>query len=143
MNIVILSGRLTKDADVRRSASGDNMAIARFSLAVDRKGKKEEGQQTADFINCVAFGKTAEVIEKHTSKGTKIMVRGRWQTGSYKSNKDGSTVYTNDCIVDEFEFAESKKDTQGSAPSAPEYGKPDQDGWMNVPDGIDEELPFN
>lgn len=140
MNFVLISGRLTKEADVRYAASGDNMAIARFTLAVDRRGKKEDGQQTADFINCVAFGKTAETIEKYTTKGTKIILRGHWQSGSYK-NKDGATVYTNDCIVDEFEFAESKKDTQETAPSAPAHT--DSDGFMNIPDGIDEELPFN
>lgn len=137
MNIVILSGRLTKDAEVKYSQGSDSMAIARFTLAVDRKGKKQEGQQTADFINCVAFSKTAEVIEKYTSKGSKIALRGHWQSGSYK-NKDGVTVYTNDCIVDEFEFGESKKDTQDNAPSAPV----DQDGFMNIPDGVDDELPF-
>lgn len=138
MNLVILSGRITKDADVRYAQSGDNMAIARFTLAVDRRGKKEEGQQTADFIGCVAFGKTAETIEKYTSKGTKIMLRGHWQTGNYKT-KDGATVYTNDCIVDEFEFAESKKETQETAPSAPA----DKDGFMST-DGVDmDELPFS
>ena len=83
--------------------------------------------------------KTAEVIEQYTSKGTKISLRGHWQTGNYK-NKDGATVYTNDCIVDEFEFAESKRDTQETAQSAPATSN---DGWMNIPDGIDEELPFN
>ena len=137
MNLVILSGRLTKDADIKYAQGSDNMAIARFSLAVDRRGKKQEGQPTADFINCVAFGKTAEVIEKYTSKGSKIALRGHWQSGSYK-NKDGVTVYTNDCIVDEFEFGESKKEAQGNAPSAPA----DQDGFFNVPDDIAEDLPF-
>ena len=137
MNMVVLSGRLTKDAVVTY-ASNDNMAIAKFTLAVDRKGKKEEGKQSADFIQCVAFGKTAEVIDKYTSKGTGIILRGHWQTGSYQ-NKDGQTVYTNDCIVDEFEFKEPKKETQETAPSAPA----DKDGFMNIPDGIDSELPFN
>ena len=138
MNRVIISGRTTRDAEIRYSQGGDNMAIARFTLAVDRRGKKEEGQQTADFINCTAFGKTAETIEKHVFKGTKIMVCGRWQSGSYK-NKDGQTVYTNDCVVDEFEFCERKADTQDNAPEAPT----NNDGFMNIPDGIDEELPFN
>lgn len=138
MNIVLLGGRFTGDAKITWTQSGDNMAIAHFTLACDRKGKKEEGKQSADFINCVAFGKTAEVIEKYTGKGSKVMIRGHWQSGSYK-NKDGQTVYTNDCIVDEFEFCESKKETQETAPSAP-AGK---DGFMNIPDGIDSELPFN
>jgi single-strand DNA-binding protein len=129
---------MTNDTKITYPQGGDNMAIAHFTLACDRKGKKEEGKQNADFINCVAFGKTAEVIEKYTGKGSKVMVRGHWQSGSYK-NKDGQTVYTNDCIVDEFEFCESKKETQETAPSAPA----DKDGFMNIPDGIDSELPFN
>ena len=139
MNVILLGGRLTGDATIAYAQSGENMAIARFTLAVDRRKQKNSADtQTADFINCVAFGKTAEVIEKYTSKGTKIMLRGHWQTGSYKSNKDGKTVYTNDCVVDEFEFCEGKKETQETAPSAPV----DKDGFMNVVDGINEELPF-
>lgn len=138
MNIVLLGGRFTGDSKITYAQNGDNMAIAHFTLACDRKGKKEEGKQSADFINCVAFGKTAEVIEKYTGKGSKVMVRGHWQSGSYK-NKDGQTVYTNDCIVDEFEFCESKKETQDTAPSAPV----DKDGFMNIPDEIDSDLPFN
>jgi single-strand DNA-binding protein len=134
----MLAGRMTNDTKITYAQGGDNMAIAHFTLACDRKGKKEEGKQNADFINCVAFGKTAEVIEKYTGKGSKVMVRGHWQSGSYK-NKDGQTVYTNDCIVDEFEFCEGKKETQETAPSAPA----DKDGFMNIPDGIDSELPFN
>lgn len=139
MNLVLLAGRMTKEATISYAQNGDNMAIAHFTLACDRKGKKEEGKQSADFVNCVAFGKTAEVIEKYTGKGSKVMVRGHWQSGSYK-NRDGQTVYTNDCIVDEFEFCESKKETQETAPSTP---KTSEDGWMNIPDGIDSELPFN
>lgn len=137
MNIVILSGRLTKDAEVRYSQNGDNMAIARFTLAVDRRGAKD-GQQTADFITCTAFGKTAEIIEKYTSKGSKIALEGHWQTGSYK-NKDGQTVYTNDCIVDKFEFGESKGQTQDNAPKAPSIP---EDKWVSIPDGVDMDLPF-
>ena len=136
MNLVMLKGRMTNVATISVSAN-DDMTIARFTMAVDRKGKKVEGKQNADFIPCVAFGKTAETIEKYTDKGTAILIRGHWQTGSYQ-NKDGKTVYTNDCIVDEFEFCESKKETQETAPSAPV----DKDGFMNVVDGINEELPF-
>ena len=141
-NYVIISGRLTRDAAITYAQNSDNMTIARFTLAVDRKGKKEEGQQTADFISCVAFGKTAEVIEKHTTKGTRIMVRGHWQTGSYK-NKDGQTVYTNDCVVDEFGFAESKN-ASGNSDSATREPAPSAAGdeWMQVPEGLDEHLPF-
>ena len=115
------------------------MAIASFTLAVDRKFKKD-GEQSADFINCKAFGKTAEVIEKYVSKGTKIIVEGRWQTGSYK-NKDGATVYTNDCMVESIEFCESRNASQQSGNERPQPMK-DSDGFMNIPDGIDEELPF-
>jgi single-strand DNA-binding protein len=138
MNIILLCGRFTGDAKITYAQNGDNMAIAHFTLACDRKGKKEEGKQSADFINCVAFGKTAEVIEKYTGKGSKVMVRGHWQSSSYK-NKDGQTVYTNDCIVDEFEFCESKKETQETAQSAPV----DKDGFMNVEGMADADLPFN
>lgn len=138
MNIILLSGKLTGDAKITYAQGGDNMAIARFTLACDRKGKKEEGKQNADFINCTAFGKTAEVIEKYTGKGSKVMVRGHWQSGNYK-NKDGQTVYTNDCIVDEFEFCEGKKETQETAQSAPV----DNDGFMNVEGMADADLPFN
>ena len=116
------------------------MAVAKFTLAVDRKYKKD-GEQNADFINCTAFGKTAEVIEKYVTKGTKIIVEGRWQTGSY-TNKDGNKVYTNDCMVENIEFCESKSQQAQNNAQAP---TPNGDGFMNIPDGIDdsEGLPFS
>lgn len=135
MNKVILLGRLTRDPEIRYSAGAEQKAVAKFSLAVDRAYKRE-GEQSADFINCVAFGKSAEFAEKHFRKGQKILVEGRWQTGSY-TDKSGGKVYTNDCIVEHFDFADSKKD--GAPPDQPT----DADGFMNIPDGIDEECPFN
>ena len=135
MNKVALLGRFTKDPDVRYSAGEKQTAIARFTLAVDRRFNRDE--QSADFISCVAFGKTAEVIEKYMKKGTKVSVVGRIQTGSY-TNKDGNKVYTTDVIVEEIEFAESK----GSSSNA-EAPKKTDDGFMNIPDGEDEALPFN
>lgn len=144
MNKVILVGRLTKDPEVRYGGS-NNSAVARFTVAVDRRFKREGDDQTADFIGCVAFGKTAEFIEKYGRKGTKYVIEGRIQTGRY-TNKDGQTVFTTDVVCENVEFAESKG-TAGSdsgfngggfAPSS-DAG----DGFMNIPDGIDEELPFN
>ena len=152
MNRVILMGRLTRDPDIRYSQSGDNMAIARFTLAVDRRGRKSENgsdQQTADFISCVCFGKTAEFADKYLRQGTKIAVTGRIQTGSY-TNRDGVKVYTTEVVVEESEFAESKAAGGASTPSnnyqaspAPSPSSDIGDGFMNIPDGIDEELPFN
>ena len=145
MNKVILMGRLTRDPEVRYGGANNN-AVARFSLAVDRRFKREGDEQTADFINCVAFGKTGEFIEKYAHKGTKFVVEGRIQTGSY-TNKDGNKVYTTDVVVENVEFAESKNSQGGGSnfggnsdftPSS-DAG----DGFMNIPDGIDEELPFN
>ena len=137
MNKVTLIGRSTKDADVRYSQGDKPMAIARISLAVDRKFK-QEGQPTADFINCIAFGKTAEVIEKYVVKGTKIAVVGHIQTGSY-TNKDGQKVYTTDVVIDELEFCESKsQQMQNNAPVASQ----NSDGFMDIPSNY-EELPFN
>ena len=151
MNRVILMGRLTRDPDIRYSQSGDNMAIARFTLAVDRRGRKSENgsdQQTADFIGCVCFGRQAEFAEKYLRQGTKVAVTGRIQTGSY-TNKDGQKVYTTDVVLDDIEFAESKN-AQGGGDSNYSYQAPSRpnpsaagDGFMNIPDGIDEELPFN
>lgn len=141
MNKVILMGRLTADPEVSYAQTQNNMAVARYTLAVDRRIKREN-EATADFIRCVTFGKNAEFAEKYLRKGTKIAINGRIQTGSY-TNKDNQKVFTTDVIVDEQEFAESKKETQDNAPFAPDYGKPDGDGFMNIPDGIDEELPFN
>ena len=139
MNKTILIGRSTKDADVRYSQGDKPMAIARISLAVDRKFK-QEGQPTADFINCIAFGKTAEVIEKYVVKGTKIAVVGHIQTGSY-TNKDGQKVYTTDVVIDELEFCESKSQQAQSNAQAPTTNG--DMGFMNIPDGIDDGLPFN
>ena len=145
MNKVILMGRLTRDPEVRYGGA-NNSAGARFSLAVDRRFKRDGDEQTADFINCVAFGKTAEFLEKYARKGTKFVVEGRIQTGSY-TNKDGQKVYTTDVVCENVEFAESKNSQSGGssfdggagfAPSS-DAG----DGFMNIPDGIDEELPFN
>ena len=132
MNKVILIGRLTKDVETRYAGE---MAIARYTLAVDRKFKRE-GEPTADFINCVAFGKSGEFAEKYLKKGMKIAVTGRIQTGSY-TDKDGKKVYTTDVIVEEHEFCESK----GSNDQVPTF-KPDANGFVSIPDGVEEELPF-
>ena len=145
MNKVILMGRLTRDPEVRYSQGENQTAIARYSLAVNRRFKRE-GDPEADFINCVAFGKQAEFAEKYLKKGTKMTITGRIQTGSY-TNKDGVKVYTTDVIVEEQEFAESKAaaENHAAASSAPQP-VPQQnqaDGFMNIPDGIDEELPFS
>ena len=136
MNKVILLGRLTRDPEIRYSAGTNSTCVAKFSLAVDRKRAKE-GEPSADFINCTCFGKIGEFAEKYLHKGMKIAVEGRWQTGSF-TNKDGVKVYTNDCIIENIEFADSKKEQ--TPPSQPQT---DEDGFMNIPDGIDEELPFN
>lgn len=128
MNLSILTGRLTKDPEARQTANG---SMARFTLAVDRIGK----DKNADFIPCVAFGKTADSAATHLHKGTKIALDGRIQTGSY-TNKEGVKVYTTDVIVNHWEFCESKQREAEKKPDGP-------DGFMNVPDGIDEELPFN
>lgn len=142
MNKVILMGRLTRDAEIRYGGA-NNTAITRFSLAVPRKFK-QEGQPDCDFINCVAFGKTAEFIEKWCRQGTKLLVEGRWQTGIY-TNRDGQKVYTNDCVVEQCEFAESKSAAENNNTSRPQPApKTDSDGFMNIPDDIgDEGLPFN
>ena len=155
MNKAILMGRLTRDPEVRYTQGENQLAIARFTLAVDRRFNRNGDENTADFISCVSFGKTAEFAEKYFRKGTKIAVTGRIQTGSY-TNKDGVKVYTTEVVVEEQEFAESKNSNGGnsgdsfggnsysgntgsqqSTPMAP------GDGFMNIPDGIDEELPFN
>ena len=152
MNRVILMGRLTRDPEVRYSQGERSMAIARYTLAVDRRGRRGQDssaeQQTADFIRCVAFGRSGEFAEKYFHQGTKIVAEGRIQTGSY-TNKDGMKVYTTEVIVEEQEFAESRAESeanrgmyQQSAPS-PAPSAPAGDGFMNIPDGIDEELPFN
>lgn len=146
MNNVILLGRLTRDPDVRYSQNAENsMAVARFTLAVDRRGAKRDDTQTADFISCIAFGTTGEFVEKYLHQGTKVALRGRIQTGSY-TNKDGQKVYTTDVVVEQIEFAESKASSASSnsaSASAPSSALPG-DGFMNIPDGVDDEgLPFN
>lgn len=137
MNKVILIGRCTRDPEVRYSQGDNATAVARYTLAVDRQFKRD-GDQSADFINCIAFGKRGEFAEKYLRKGTKIAVVGRIQTGSY-TNKDGQKVYTTDVIVDEHEFVESKASQQNGGDSAPVSS----DGFMSIPDGVDAELPFS
>ena len=132
MNKVVLMGRLTREPEVRYTQGENSLAVARFTLAVNRK-YKNNGKEETDFISCVSFGKTAEFAEKYLHQGTKIVVCGRIQTGSY-TNKDGQRVYTTDVVTEEVEFAESKK-----AQSSQTGG----DGFMEVPDGIGEELPFS
>ena len=158
MNKVILMGRLTRDPEVRYSAGDNSMAIARYTLAVDRRFRRD-GDQSADFIGCVAFGRSAEFAEKYLRQGTKLVVTGRIQTGSY-TNRDGQKVYTTDVVVEDQEFAESRaaasengmgggmmRQSAPSPMSASPMPAPSQasvgDGFMNIPDGIDEELPFN
>lgn len=140
MNRVILMGRIVRDPEIRYSQGEKSTSIARFSLAVDRKFK-QEGQPTADFINCLALGKRAEFLEKYCKKGTKLVVEGSWQTGSY-TNKDGQKVYTNECLIENCEFAESKNASSENNHN-PSPSNASSDGFMNIPDGIDEELPFN
>ena len=138
MNKVILIGRLTRDPEVRYSQGEQATAVARYTLAVDRRGRNQEN--SADFIQCVAFGKAAEFAERYLHKGTKIVLTGRIQTGSY-TNKDGQKVYSTDVVVDEQEFAESKKNTQPAPEPAPAGG---YEGFMNIPDNVEDEgLPFN
>ena len=140
MNKVYLIGRLAADPDVRYSQGETSTAIARYRLAVNRRFKRE-GEQEADFISCVAFGKNGEFAEKYLKKGIKIAVAGRIQTGSY-TNQEGQKVYTTDIFVEEHEFCESKGTGGSTSAPAPSYPT-DSDGFMSVPDGIDEELPFN
>lgn len=146
MNKVILMGRLTRDPEIRYSQTSEPVAIARYTLAVDRRFKRE-GEQTADFISCIAFGKAAEFAEKYLHKGTKIVVSGRIQTGSY-TNKDGQKVYTTDVVIEEQEFAESKsagqedrEERDRQAMQAAGYTDAG-DGFMNIPEGVDDLLPF-
>lgn len=146
MNRVILCGRLTREPEIRYSQTANgSMAVARYTLAVDRTFKKE-GEPTADFISCIAFGKNGEFAEKYLHQGTKIIVEGRWQTGSY-TNKDGNKVYTNNCIVERHEFCESKNSSMQQGTQDNPQPMPSnvavEGGWMNIPDGLDEELPFN
>lgn len=140
MNKVILMGRLTRDPEVRYSQGENAMAVARYTLAVDRRFAKD-GQQSADFISCVCFGKNAEFTEKWLRKGIKICITGRIQTGNY-TNKDGVKVYTTEVVVEDQEFAESKKaqeaEGSGQAPAVT-----DAEGFMNIPEGVEDELPFH
>ena len=150
MNKAILMGRLTRDPEVRYTQGENQMAIARYTLAVDRRFNRNGDENTADFISCVAFGKAGEFAERYFRKGTKIAVTGRIQTGSY-TNKDGVKVYTTDVVVEEQEFAESKNSNSGSsegftAPANQTSAAPMAagDGFMNIPDGVEDEgLPFN
>lgn len=135
-------GRLTRDPEIRYSQGENAMAIGRYTLAVDRKFHKQ-GENSADFINCLAFGKSAEFAEKYFKQGLRVVISGRIQTGSY-TNKDGVKVYTTEVVVEEQEFAQSKSENAGSnlPNEAPSGNAPQGDGFMNVPEGIDEELPF-
>lgn len=149
MNKAILMGRLTRDPETRYTQGENAMAISRYTLAVDRRIKTQGDETTADFISCVAFGKTGEFAEKYFRKGTKVAITGRIQTGSY-TDRDGKKIYTTDVVVEEQEFAESKnsQNQEQNKPSVPQgYGNvpvnPSQQSFMNIPDGIDEELPFN
>ena len=146
MNRVILMGRLTRDPDVRYSTGENPLAIARYTLAVDRRFHKD-GEATADFISCVVFGRAAEFAEKYFRQGLKITISGRIQTGSY-TNRERQKVYTTEVVVEEQEFAESKSGDNGAAYYPPKQTPPpasadSADGVMNIPDGIEEELPFS
>lgn len=155
MNKAILMGRLTRNPDIRYTQGEKPMCIARYTLTVDRRFKRD-GEQEADFISCVAFGRQAEFAEKYLQKGTKIVISGRIQTGSY-TNREGARIYTTDIVVEEQDFAESKASAAGSEPesktaaaeSAPKQKEetaanqpPLQDGFMTIPEGIEDELPF-
>ena len=156
MNKVILMGRLTRDPEVRYTQGDRSMAIARYTLAVDRRGRRnqsgEDGQQTADFIPCVAFDRNGEFAEKYFHQGIKVLVTGRIQTGSY-TNRDGQKVYTTEVIVEDQEFAESKNASAGAPSGQGGSSRPAErpapsaavgDGFMNIPDGVEDEgLPFN
>ncbi|TAH65513.1 MAG: single-stranded DNA-binding protein [Anaerolineaceae bacterium] len=148
MNKVILIGRLTRDPNMRYSQGESSTAVARYTLAVDRRFKRASDNQDADFIGCVSFGKTAEFVEKYFRQGMKMVAVGRIQTGSY-TNNEGQKVYTTDVVVEEVEFAESKSNNPNSGNNdyqrdfSPEPSSAMGDGFMNIPDGIDEELPFN
>lgn len=141
MNKVILMGRLTRDPEIRYSTGNSPTAIARYTLAVDRRFKRD-GEQNADFINCLCFGKSAEFVEKYFRQGLRVTISGRIQTGSY-TNRDGIKVYTTEVVVEEQEFAEIKNASEANRYQAAPTPAPSTDGFMNIPDGINEELPFN
>ena len=143
MNKVILMGRLTRNPDVRYSQGEKATCVARYTLAVNRRFRRD-GEQDADFINCVAFGRQGEFAEKYLKQGTKIVISGRIQTGSY-TNRDGVKVYTTDVVIEEQEFAESKKAAETSSTPQNTQGvksNPEDDGFMTIPEGVEEELPF-
>lgn len=147
MNKVIICGRLARDPEVRYTTGENSMAIARYTLAVERIGKKKEGEQSSDFISCVAFRKAGEFAEKYFRKGLRVLVSGRIQTGSY-TNKNGQKVYTTDVIVEEQEFADGKNKTEerysDKDPGPSPYGNVYSDGFMHIPEGIEDPgLPFN
>ncbi|MGN0437808.1 MAG: single-stranded DNA-binding protein [Lachnospiraceae bacterium] len=142
MNKAILMGRLTRDPEVRYSQNGDsNLAIARYTLAVDRRFQRTGGEQQADFISCVAFGRLGEFAEKYLKKGIKICIEGRIQTGSY-TNKDGIKVYTTEVVVETQEFAESKAASNASGGNYSDPNDAGEDGFMHIPEGIEDDLPF-
>lgn len=140
MNKVILIGRLVRDPDVRYTQGMEQKCIARYTLAVDRTGKKTEGQQSADFVECVAFGQKGEFTEKYFRKGMKVAICGHIQTGRY-TNHEGQTVYTTNIAVDSQEFCESKGNAQVNNSNG-QQAQPDADGFMQIPDGLDEKLPW-
>ena len=146
MNKVILMGRLTRDPNISTSQTGaEPMKIARFTLAVDRRRGSNAGAQTADFISCVAFGRTADFVEGYLHQGTKVVASGRIQTGSY-TNRDGQKVYTTDVVIEDLEFAESKANSSSGDYGAPSRPTPEDagDGFLNIPDSVEDEgLPFN
>lgn len=147
MNKAIIMGRLVRDADIRWSQGEEQLCIARFTLAVDRRYKRSNDEKTADFISCIAFGRIAEFMEKFGHKGVKFVTEGRIQTGSY-TNRDGQKVYTTDVVVEQIEFAESKNSSlQNSMVQQDQEQKQslkeDENGFMMIPEGIDDELPFN
>jgi single-strand DNA-binding protein len=141
MNKVILLGRLTRDPDVRYTSGENSTAVARYTLAVDRRFRREGDSATADFIGCVAFGRQAEFAEKYLRQGTKIAITGRIQTGSY-TNREGQKVYTTDVVVEEQEFVESKGASAYRPPKRKTEPETDDDGFMNIPEGVEDEIPF-
>ena len=140
MNKVILMGRLTRDAQTRYTEGAESMAISRFTLAVDRRTQRDQEGQSADFISCVAFGKTGQFFEKYGQQGTKFAIEGRLQTGSY-TNREGRKVYTTDVVIETAEFAESKA-AAGENQQRPQPASDNGDGFMSIPDDIDDESPF-
>lgn len=143
MNKAILMGRLTRDPDIRYTQGEEPICVARYTLAVDRRYKRD-GEPEADFINCVAFGRRAEFAEKYLQKGTKIVISGRIQTGSY-TNREGRKKYTTDIVVEDQEFAQSKAaatESETEKEETAEKQPPLQDEFMKIPEGIEDELPF-